>query len=111
MLIFDDSLSAVDTVTEDLILEGLHSVMNQRTTIIIGHRISSVRSADQIIVLEEGAIAERGSHDSLLAMNGHYADLYRKQQLDEVAERFPGEADEYEVRSMDNGASRGGVAR
>jgi ATP-binding cassette subfamily B protein len=91
ILIFDDSLSAVDTVTEDLILEGLHSVMNERTTIIIGHRISSVRSADQIIVLEEGSIAERGNHDSLLATNGLYADLFRKQQLDEVAERLPGE--------------------
>ncbi|MNJ00109.1 putative multidrug resistance ABC transporter ATP-binding/permease protein YheH [compost metagenome] len=70
-----------------------------------------MRSADQIIVLEEGAIAERGTHDSLLAMNGHYADLYRKQQLDEVAERFPGEADGYEVQTTDNGASGGGVAR
>lgn len=91
ILIFDDSLSAVDTVTEDLILEGLHSVMNDRTTIIIGHRISSVRHADQIIVLEEGVIAERGSHDSLLAKNGIYADLYRKQQLDEAAEGLPAE--------------------
>ncbi|RAV06316.1 ABC transporter ATP-binding protein [Paenibacillus sp. YN15] len=91
ILIFDDSLSAVDTVTEDLILEGLHSVMNDRTTIIIGHRISSVRHADQIIVLEEGAIAERGSHESLLAKNGIYADLYRKQQLDEAAEGISAE--------------------
>jgi ATP-binding cassette, subfamily B, multidrug efflux pump len=89
ILIFDDSLSAVDTVTEDLILEGLHSVMNERTTIIIGHRISSVRHADQIIVLEDGEVAERGTHDGLLSHDGLYADLYRKQQLDEVAERLP----------------------
>lgn len=98
ILIFDDSLSAVDTVTEDLILEGLHSVMNERTTIIIGHRISSVRHADQIIVLEDGVIAERGNHESLLDQNGLYADLYRKQQLDEVAERLPQEQEESAVQ-------------
>lgn len=95
VLIFDDSLSAVDTITEDLILQGLHSVMNERTTIIIGHRISSVRHADQILVLEEGEIAERGSHDELITHNGIYADLYRKQQMDEAAACLPhGEQEE-----------------
>jgi len=89
VLIFDDSLSAVDTVTEDLILQGLGSVMNDRTTIIIGHRISSVKSADQIVVLDEGRVAERGTHAELLRRNGIYADLYHKQQLDEEAERLP----------------------
>lgn len=87
VLIFDDSLSAVDTITEDLILEGLKSVMNKRTTIIIGHRISSVQNADQIVVLDEGRIAERGNHAQLLAHGGIYADMYHKQLLDQEAER------------------------
>jgi ATP-binding cassette subfamily B multidrug efflux pump len=87
ILIFDDSLSAVDTITEDLILEGLKSVMNKRTTIIIGHRISSVQGADQIVVIDEGEIVERGTHEQLLRHNGLYADLHHKQQLDQEAER------------------------
>ncbi|MDQ1912024.1 ABC transporter ATP-binding protein [Paenibacillus sp. GD4] len=90
ILIFDDSLSAVDTITEDLILEGLKSVMNQRTTIIIGHRISSVQAADQIVVMDEGRIVERGTHDQLLKRNGLYADMYHKQLLDQEAERQDG---------------------
>ncbi|MFK7697243.1 ABC transporter ATP-binding protein [Paenibacillus sp. HJGM_3] len=87
VLIFDDSLSAVDTETEDRILQGLNEVMNDRTTIIIGHRISSVKAADQIVVMEEGEIVERGTHESLLALNGLYADMYHKQLLDEAAEQ------------------------
>ncbi|MDF2670030.1 MAG: transporter related protein [Paenibacillus sp.] len=86
VLIFDDSLSAVDTETEDRILAGLNQIMHDRTTIIIGHRISSVKAADQIIVMEEGEIAERGTHSSLLKLNGLYADMYQKQLLDEAAE-------------------------
>ncbi|MGF9911631.1 ABC transporter ATP-binding protein [Paenibacillus ehimensis] len=105
VLIFDDSLSAVDTITEDLILEGLESVMNRRTTIIIGHRISSVQSADQIVVMDEGRIVERGNHEQLLAVNGIYADMYHKQLLDQEAEREDGqEQDAAASRLMRGGA-------
>ncbi|MDO3675385.1 ABC transporter ATP-binding protein [Paenibacillus ehimensis] len=105
VLIFDDSLSAVDTITEDLILEGLKSVMNRRTTIIIGHRISSVQSADQIVVMDEGRIVERGNHEQLLAVNGIYADMYHKQLLDQEAEREDGqEQDAAASRLMRGGA-------
>lgn len=105
VLIFDDSLSAVDTITEDLILEGLQSVMNKRTTIIIGHRISSVQHADQIIVMDEGRIVERGNHEQLAALNGIYADMYHKQLLDQEAERQgEGEAQDLEPARLQGGA-------
>ena len=83
ILILDDALSAVDTYTEEEILQRLGSVMRARTSIIVSHRISTVRNADQILVLEAGRIAERGTHDALVAHGGLYADLYRKQLLEE----------------------------
>ncbi len=83
ILILDDALSAVDTYTEEEILQRLGSVMRARTSIIVSHRISTVRNADQILVLEDGRIAERGTHDTLVAHGGLYADLYRKQLLEE----------------------------
>jgi ATP-binding cassette subfamily B protein len=83
ILILDDSLSAVDTYTEEEILAGLRGIMRQRTSILVSHRISTVREADQIFALHDGRIAERGTHDELVALNGLYAAMYRKQLLEE----------------------------
>jgi len=87
ILVFDDSLSAVDTDTEDRILQGLERVMKGRTTIIIGHRISSVQRADQIVVLDGGRIVERGTHEQLVRLGGIYADMYHRQLFDDEARR------------------------
>ncbi|WP_028987511.1 ABC transporter ATP-binding protein [Thermicanus aegyptius] len=84
ILILDDSLSAVDTQTEERILERLREIMKERTSILISHRISTVKEADQIIVLEEGKIVERGDHASLLRQGGIYAEMYRRQLLEEM---------------------------
>jgi ATP-binding cassette subfamily B protein len=83
ILILDDALASVDTYTEEQILRGLHEVMQGRTTILIAHRVSTARSADRIAVLVNGRIVETGSHDELIALNGYYADLFEKQQLEE----------------------------
>ncbi len=83
VLILDDALSAVDTYTEEEILTRLKGVMRQRTSIIVAHRISTVRDADQIFVLDHGRLVERGDHDALVAHDGMYASLYKRQLLEE----------------------------
>ena len=83
LLVLDDALSAVDTYTEEEILSRLRGVMRQRTSIIVSHRVSTVRDADQIFVLDHGRVVERGHHDALVARGGLYAALYRKQLLEE----------------------------
>ena len=83
ILILDDALSSVDTYTEEKILGKLRGVMRGRTSLIVSHRISTVRDADMICVLDEGRIIERGTHDELLALGGEYSALYERQLLEE----------------------------
>lgn len=88
ILILDDSLSAVDTKTEEEILQELKKVMNNRTSIIISHRISTIKNANNIIVLDQGEIKEEGTHNELIALGGIYNDIYGKQLLEEEIKDF-----------------------
>ena len=86
ILILDDALSAVDTQTEEDILSGLRGVMRDRTSIVVAHRISTIRAADLILVLDDGCVVERGTHDQLVAIDGLYSSLHRKQLLQQALE-------------------------
>jgi ATP-binding cassette subfamily B protein len=88
ILILDDALSAVDTYTEEEILKRLRVFMAGRTSIIISHRISTVKDADLIVVLSQGEIVERGTHDDLVERGGIYADLNEKQLLEKQLEEM-----------------------
>ncbi len=88
ILILDDSFSAVDTQTEERILKNLKEFMKNRTSIIISHRISTVKDADNIIVIHNETIAEQGTHNELVALNGIYADLHYRQLLEKELEEL-----------------------
>jgi ATP-binding cassette, subfamily B, multidrug efflux pump len=86
ILMLDDSLSSVDTHTEETILGDLRGETRGRTTLLVSHRVSTIRDADLIVVIDDGAVIERGTHETLLALGGAYAALYREQQLEEELE-------------------------
>lgn len=86
VLILDDALSSIDTQTQSEILQNLRTVLAGRTSLIISQRISTVKEADQIIVIDDGQIIERGDHRSLLAHNGLYANMYRRELLTQELE-------------------------
>jgi ATP-binding cassette, subfamily B, multidrug efflux pump len=87
LLVLDDSLSSVDAETERTILKHLRDVMHGRTAVLISHRVAAIKDADQIIVLDQGKVVARGTHEQLLAQGGLYSDLYRTQLDTEVVQR------------------------
>ena len=83
ILIFDDCLSAIDTRTEEEILNNLGRLMNNKTSILIAHRVSTIKNADKILVMDGGAIIEQGTHQELMALKSTYFELFEKQLLEE----------------------------
>lgn len=88
ILVLDDCLSSVDAETEDEILKGLKSILKEKTCLMVSHRLSAIKEADQILVLDEGRIIERGNHQELLLRDGFYAELFRQQQLTEELDQI-----------------------
>ena len=89
MVLLDEATSALDSVTERSVQSALNALGKNRTVVVIAHRLGTVQHADEIVVLEEGKVAERGTHAQLLAMNGRYADLWEAQTTQEEAVPFP----------------------
>jgi ATP-binding cassette subfamily B protein len=87
IFILDDGLSSVDIQTEERILEGMERFLQEKTSILITHRVAPLRRADRIVVLDEGRLVEMGDHSTLLAKGGIYADLYWQRQMEEELER------------------------
>ena len=87
IMILDDALSSVDTQTEEWIWNGFREILDGKTRIVVSHRLSSIKEADKIIVLDDGEITEMGDHQNLLSMGGIYAEIYRRQQIEEELDR------------------------